>query len=191
MKRIILSAAAFILFSAIATAQGFHVGAKVGANLDKINGQAFKDGYNLGYHLGGFMEIDFSKSIGIQPEILFSQTNTKATDDLGEIFKPGDNIKLNYLNIPVLLRVNASKLLTLNAGPQFSILMNNHETLLENGQDAFKSGDLALVLGAQLNFSSLKLYGRYNIGLSDISDIDNQDQWKSQQFQLGVGLRLF
>lgn len=191
MKRIILSAAAFILFSAIATAQGFHVGAKVGANLDKINGQAFKDGYNLGYHLGGFMEIDFSKSIGIQPEILFSQTNTKATDDLGEIFKPGDNIKLNYLNIPVLLRVNASKLLTLNAGPQFSILMNNHETLLENGQDAFKSGDLALVLGAQLNFSSLKLYGRYNIGLSDISDIDKQDQWKSQQFQLGVGLRLF
>ena len=165
MKKIILSATAFILFSAIATAQGFHVGAKVGANLDKINGQAFKDGYNLGYHLGGFMEIDFSKSIGIQPELLFSQTNTTATDNLGDVFKPGDNIKLNYLNIPILLRINASKLLTLNAGPQFSILMNNHETLLENGQDAFKNGDFALVLGAQLNLSSLKLYGRYNIGL--------------------------
>ncbi|HNP22659.1 MAG TPA: porin family protein [Panacibacter sp.] len=191
MKKIILSATAFILFSAIATAQGFHVGAKVGANLDKINGQAFKDGYNLGYHLGGFMEIDFSKSIGIQPELLFSQTNTTATDNLGDVFKPGDNIKLNYLNIPILLRINASKLLTLNAGPQFSILMNNHETLLENGQDAFKNGDFALVLGAQLNLSSLKLYGRYNIGLSDINDIGSQDQWKSQQFQLGVGLRLF
>ena len=69
--------------------------------------------------------------------------------------------------------------------------MNNHETLLENGQDAFKNGDFALVLGAQLNLSSLKLYGRYNIGLSDINDIGSQDQWKSQQFQLGVGLRLF
>ena len=63
------------------------------------------------------MEIDFSKSIGIQPELLFSQTNTTATDNLGDVFKPGDNIKLNYLNIPILLRINASKLLTLNAGP--------------------------------------------------------------------------
>lgn len=191
MKKIILSTAVFFVFTAIATAQGFHVGAKVGANMDKISGQAFEDGYNLGYHLGGWMEIDFNKTIGIQPEVVFSQTNTKAANDLSGVFEPSSDIKLNYLNIPILLRINASKLLTLNAGPQFSILMNSDETLVENGKDAFKGGDFAMVLGAQLNFGALKAYGRYNIGLANINDITDQSAWKSQQFQLGLGLRLF
>lgn len=190
MKKIILSTTALILFSTIVTAQGFHLGAKLGANMDKISGQAFKDGYNLGYHLGGFMEIDFNKTIGIQPEVLFSQTNTKTTDELNDIFEPSSDIKLNYLNIPILLRINASKLLTLHAGPQFSILMNSNESLVENGKNAFKNGDFALVLGAQLNFGALKAYGRYNIGLANLNDITDEASWKSQQFQIGVGLRI-
>ena len=173
------------------TAQGFHLGAKLGANMDKIAGKSFSDEFKLGYHLGGFVEIDFSKTLGIQPELLFSQTNTKVTDDLDELLEPGDEINLNYLNIPILLRINASKLLTLHVGPQFSILMNKDDNLLENGEAAFKSGDFAMVAGAQLNLGSLRVYGRYNIGLSDISDIDNQDSWKSQQIQFGLGLRIF
>ncbi|BAV08452.1 Outer membrane protein beta-barrel domain-containing protein [Filimonas lacunae] len=171
-------------------AQGFHLGAKAGANLGKLDGVRFKDGYELGFHLGGFAEIDFNKTIGIQPELLFNQTNTKVTNQTSDIFKPGDNIHLNYLSIPILLRINAGKLLTLNAGPQYSILLNNHKTTLQNAGDAFKSGDFALAFGAQVNLSALRIYGRYNIGLSDVGDVASQDKWKNQQLQLGVGLRI-
>lgn len=191
MKKTFMFIPAMVLFTLIGTAQGFHIGAKLGANLDKIDGKTFNEEFKLGYHLGGFAEIDFSKTFGIQPEILFSQTNTTVTDDLNDVFEPGDDIQLNYLNIPVLLRINSGKLLTFHVGPQFSILMNNKESLIENGQEAFKSGDLAMVLGAQLNIGSLRVYGRYNIGLSNINDIDNQEEWKSQQVQLGVGLKIF
>mgnify|MGYP003398218299 CR=1 FL=1 len=193
MKKIIFFAACFVCTFTVSTAQSFHVGAKAGVNMSKIDGQAFKDGFNAGFQLGGFMEIDFSKTLGIQPEVLFNQTNTTIASDASDIYNlalNGQKKTLNYLSIPVLLRINAGKLLTLHLGPQYSILMNSHETILENGMDAFKSGDFAAVLGAQVNLGSLKIYGRYNIGLNNINDIDNKDKWKNQQIQLGLGFRL-
>jgi hypothetical protein len=81
-------------------------------------------------------------------------------------------------------------MLTLNAGPQFGVLMNQNDNLLVNGQNAFKKGDFSMVLGAQFNLTALRIYGRYNIGLNNINDIDNKEKWTNQQIQLGVGLRL-
>lgn len=192
MKRILLSAIALVCITAATQAQSFHLGAKVGANLGKIDGTSFQNGFNLGYQLGAFAEIDFSKTLGIQPELLFSQTNTQVTNSGAQIFNvsTGDKINLNYLSVPVLLRINANKLVTFVVGPQFSILVNNHETTVQNAGNAFKSGDFALVGGIQLNLNALRVYGRYNIGLSDVSDITNQGNWKSQQIQFGVGLRI-
>lgn len=196
MKRILLSVVTMFAVVSIANAQSFHVGAKAGANMTKIDGQSFKDGYELGYQLGGFVEIDFNKNIGIQPELLFSQTNTKVASGFNDIYENidnaivGDKVKLSYLSIPLLLRINTGELLTFHVGPQFSILMNSDESLLDNGKDAFKKGDLAAVVGAQVNLKAFRIYGRYNIGLSDINDIDNQDKWKNQQIQLGVGIKI-
>ena len=80
--------------------------------------------------------------------------------------------------------------LVLQAGPQFGILIDNSRTLLQNGGDAFKKGEFAMVGGVQLKLASLRIQGRYNIGLNNISDIDNQDRWKNQGFQVSVGLAL-
>ena len=188
MKRVIITVTALLLFVTVTQAQ-FHIGGKVGVNMGKIDGQSFKDGFNSGFQAGAFAEIDFTKSIGIQPELLFNQTNTKVSNTVVN-FTPGETIHLNYLSVPVLLRLNASKLLTFHVGPQFSVLMNNHKTVGGNAVDAFKDGDLAAVLGAQLNLGSLKVYGRYNIGLQNINDVTNSDKWKTQSISLGIGLRV-
>ncbi len=190
MKKIILSALAIVAFTSVTMAQGFHLGVKAGANLGKIDGVSFKDQFNLGYQLGAFAEIGISKSFGIQPEILFSQTETTVTDEPLSGLTSHEKIQLNYLSVPVLLRLNASKLLTFHVGPQFSVLTNNHKTTGGNVVDAFKGGDLAMVAGAQVNLGALKLYGRYNIGLNNINDVGSQEKWKNQQVQFGVGLRL-
>ena len=51
----------------------FRIGAKAGVNVNKINGQAYKDGFNYNYLLGVFMQFNFSKTFGLQPNlILFS-----------------------------------------------------------------------------------------------------------------------
>ena len=192
MKRIILSAFAIFSFIIITNAQGFHLGLKGGVNLGKVDGESFSQGFNTGFQLGGYAQIDFSKYLGIQPELLFNQTNTKYDTSSQQIFnlQNGSNISLNYLSVPVLLRINPSKLLTLNVGPQYSILLNNHQTILQNSENAFKSGDFSVVLGAQINLGGINVYGRYNIGLANISDINTESSWKSEQIQLGIGLRL-
>ena len=194
MKRLVLAFAAIVVFSIASYSQGARFGVKLGANLDQIDGQAFDKGFNLSYHLGGFAEIDLSKKWGIQPELLWSQTAGRRSDFntlYPDLVNPNgsEKFELNYLTIPVLLRYNIGSLVSLNAGPQFSVLLNDDKTLLENGESAFKNGDFAMVLGAQLNFSMLRVYGRYNIGLANINDVDNQEKWRSQQIQLGLGLR--
>lgn len=196
MKRIILAVTAMVVVMFTAQAQGgFKVGIKAGANLNMIDGQAFSETFDLTYHLGGFAEINVNKKWGIQPELLWNQTSGKTSSFktlYATVANPtgSENIKLNYLSIPVLLRYNIGSMLTLNAGPQFGILIKDDNTLLKNGQSAFKSGDFSMVGGVQLNFTFLRIYGRYNIGLMNINDIDNKDKWTNQQLQFGIGLRL-
>ena len=195
MKRVLLSLTFFIAFAAASSAQGVRLGAKVGTNLNKIEGQSFNNGFDLSYHAGGFAEIDFNKKWGIQPEVLFNQTTGRRSSFntlYASVANPNgsEKFKLNYLSIPLLLRYNVGSLLSLNAGPQFSILLSDDKTLLQSGKSAFKNGDFSMVGGAQLNFAFLRVYGRYNIGLQNINDIDNKDKWTNQQIQLGIGLKL-
>ena len=194
MKKTFLAVMAFTLIAVTSNAHGVKLGAKLGANLNKVSGKSFSEEFDLSYHVGGFLEIDITKKLGIQPEVYFNQATATRTSTFNTIYQANPNantdIKLNYLSIPILLRYNVGKVVTLQAGPQFSILMNNDNTLLQNGRDAFKDGDLAMAAGLTLNLKMLRVYGRYNIGLNNINDIDNQDKWKNQQLQLGLGLRL-
>jgi hypothetical protein len=184
-----------LFFAQAATAQ-FHIGFKGGANITKVDGVSFKDQFKYGYHIGGFAEIGLGNKFGLQPEVLWNQYSTSVDSNYKHIYQNVFNsdqssVKLNYLSIPVLLTYKViGNFLTLQAGPQFSVLINQDKNLLQNGGEAFKNGDFALVGGAQIKLSSIRLTGRYVVGLNNINDIDNRDQWKSQGFQLSLGLAL-
>jgi hypothetical protein len=90
----------------------------------------------------------------------------------------------------LLLNYHVSKGIVLQAGPQYGILLSQTKNLLENGRDAFKTGDFSMLGGLQLQLSSIRIYGRYAIGLSNLNDIDNKDKWKNQSIQLGIGFAI-
>lgn len=177
-------------------AQGFKIGAKAGANITGLNGVQFEQGFNFGYHAGGFAEIMFSKNMGIQPEVLWSQTSltpASSFDALRPDLANLSTIKLSYINIPILLTLKPVKLISFQVGPQFGILRDKNQSFTGNAASAFKSGDLSLLGGIQLNLLKIRLYGRYAIGLTDIKDIQNvasSEKWKSKTLQLGLGLTL-
>ncbi len=196
MKTKLFSLIAVLLLSQAMMAQ-FHLGIKGGANIIKVDGQSFKNEFKYGYHLGGFMEIGLGHKWGLQPEVLFNQVTTTVDSNFNHIYENVFNpsyqrdVKLNYISIPILLNYKLiGKFLSLQAGPQFGILMNQNKTLLQNGGDAFKHGDFSLLAGAQLKLAALRITGRYAIGLSNINDIDNQDKWTSQGFQVSIGLSI-
>ena len=188
-----LLAALFI--SSVSMAQ-FHIGIKGGANFTKVDGQSFKDQFRYGYHLGGFAEIGLGNKFSLQPEVLFNQYSTRLDSNYNHVYEDVFNsdqskVKLNYLSVPILLNYRLiGNFLTLQAGPQFSILMNQDKTLLQNGGKAFSDGDFAMLGGVQLKLSALRITGRYSIGLKNINDIDNRDKWTNQGFQLSLGLAL-
>lgn len=184
--------AAFLFIGTFASAQGINIGIKGGANLYKIDGKSFSDEFNWGYHGGLSAELMWSKTWGIQPEVLFNQSNTRTGYGFDTLYKsvnPGTlkDIKLNYLSIPVLLSWRPSPFFTFQAGPQFSVLMSKDRTLLQDGAEAFKHGNVSILGGVQLNILSFRIYGRYGVGLVNLNNIDNQDKWKSQGGQIGVG----
>ncbi|RYY90023.1 MAG: PorT family protein [Chitinophagaceae bacterium] len=184
------------LFLAQAGFSQFHIGVKGGVNLSKIQGRSFNDQFNTGYHLGGFAEIGLGKKFAIQPEVLFNQYNTRTDTSFRQVYSnvlndaQSGNVKLNYLSIPILLNYKLGNAFALQAGPQFGVLMNKDENVLQNGQNAFKDGDFSLVGGAQIALGKLRLNGRYLVGLNNINDVTTTSKWKSQAIQLSLGLAL-
>lgn len=193
MKRIIFLTM-FVVASLMGNAQGFSFGPKVGANIAGISGLQFKNGFEFGYHVGGFAEVMLSEKIGIQPEVLWSQTSLTTSSSLSDLYSTSlpelTKINLNYISIPLLLNIRPTKLITFQVGPQFGILQDKKNSVATNVQAAFKSGDFSMLAGVQLKVLAFRIYGRYAIGLTNINEIPNQDAWKSRTLQLGIGLGL-
>lgn len=193
-KLSILLIALFVLQSASAQ---FRLGPKAGTNLVKVEGQPFSEQFRYAYHLGLFSEIGLlpNNKLSIQPELVWNQYSSTLDSSFKSVYQhvfssDQSKVKLNYLSIPIVLNYRLFGPLYLQAGPQFSILLNRDKNLLQNGTDAFKNGDFSMLAGAQIRISKVYLTGRYAIGLSNISDLDNKEKWNSQAIHLSLGLAL-
>jgi hypothetical protein len=194
MKTKFLFLFAAVLLSQAMMAQ-FHIGVKGGANITKVDGESFNDQFRYGYHLGGFAEIRMGNKFVLQPEVLFNQYSTRLDSNYKnvyqDVFGGNSNIKLNYLSIPIVINYKLiGSFLSLQAGPQFGVLIDQSKTVLQNGGDAFKHGDFSMLAGLQFKLAALRINGRYAIGLNNISDLPDDKKWKNQGFQVSVGLAL-
>ena len=193
MNKIITLAICLFCVTKFTVAQSLHFGLKAGTNLQKIDGIPFKDKFTFGYQAGAFATIGITSKFGIQPEVLFSSVSADTATQFSTVygFKQVDKIKLNYLDIPVLLNIKAAPFLTIQAGPQFSMLIDKNESLLKNGENAFRKGNLSAVAGLQFDLTKFKIYGRYVAGLSNLNNVNNADEWKSRNIQVGIGFKIF
>ena len=173
----------------------FRIGAKAGVNINKINGESYKDGFNYNYLLGAFMQFNFSKTFGLQPEMNFVQSSSEFTTDgsaiYDDLFLDGSQkkAKLDYLKVPLLLNINIgpSKRVKLQLGPQYGNVLNQTVDSLKNNGNIFKTADWSAVGGLWLQIPFINLGARYEIGLTNLNDIDNQQKWKSQAFTIFAG----
>ncbi len=200
MKKVVVSILVFATMHANAQDK-FSLGIKVGQNLSTVN-NVYVDHNAASYHVGVVAQFGITKSISIVPEVILSQTKLEAAPDplalsVNTITNP-ETYHLNYLAIPILLQVKPFKGLLLQAGPQYSILIDQKKDGIENATFAFKSGEFAAVAGAKVDLGGFFLYGRYIVGMENISSgqqlsnqIANESTWKTRQWQLGIGMTLF
>jgi opacity protein-like surface antigen len=131
MKKIILTS--IMLCSVFAFSQDIKFGAKVGLNLSNLRGDypAAVNEHNskIGFHIGGFAQYEINDKFTLQPELLFStQGNTYGNKTYygGGTYYDGAeyNLKLNYLNLPIILKYKIIEKLSIEIGPQIGYLMS-------------------------------------------------------------------
>ena len=140
MKKSAFIAAAVFVAAAVSSAQAQDVrfGLRAGANYSNLAGDVKNEAAynNKAGFLGGVMvniPVLDDNFLSVQPEILYSQKGfenkpTEFTGLLGAKQKREGNVNYNYLDVPVLLKINAGGFIA-EAGPQYSYLLSaNDET---------------------------------------------------------------
>ena len=187
MKKVILSLGLLAGVASAANAQEARFGVKVGANLANITNSDDTNKKNLvGLAAGVMADFSFSDLISLHPEALFSQKGVK--------FESGSNsaqIRTNYIDVPVLLRVKADGLF-FEAGPQVGFLASQkfevNGSTISTSTDGIRKVDVGYVagLGYQLP-QGLELGVRYNGGISDVNDPSEAKKQRNSVFQFQLG----
>ena len=114
-------------------------GFKIGGNISNVydtKGEAFNTDPKLGLAAGGFLCIPIGTFFGIQSELLFSQKGFRGT---GSFLGNDYNLRRtsNYLDIPLMVTLKPTSMVTLMMGPQYSYLLSQ--------KDVFTSGVTSIV----------------------------------------------
>jgi hypothetical protein len=189
MKKVILSLALAAGISATASAQTTF-GIKAGASLTSASGDNTSNTKSIVGFVGGLAaNFGFSDLISLQPELLYSMKGAK--EEAGGL-KVTD--RLNYLDVPVLLKVNADGLF-FEAGPQVGFLLSRKTTYEganvadRTSTDGLRKVDLGYAVGLGYQLESGPSIGiRYNGGILDVNDPSvSGDKQRNSAFQLQLG----
>ena len=126
-------------------------GVRVGANQANLSFDPDDEqdtSTRTGLNVGGFASIPFNARFAFQPEVLYSQQGSKASEDGFEA-----TLKLDYVNVPLLVKINLSSgqnPVSLLVGPQIGLHGGAGRIEAEvDIEEQTESTDWGLVLGCQ------------------------------------------
>ncbi len=183
MKKLIILISAIFIANFI-NAQHVTFGIKGGLNLANLTG-VNDNTTRVSFNAGGLAHIHINEHFAVQPEVFYSGQ--------GIHFQNGNNpdadIKLGYINIPVLLQYMTGDGFRLETGPQVGILASAKAKSGSTSVDiknSYKTADFSWAFGlSYLTKSRVGISARYNLGISDISDSNNSDV-KNSVFNIGL-----
>ena len=170
-------------------------GVKAGVNLSNMsNDMTFDPGFSMGtgFQVGALVNLHWGQRTesslpgtglwGLQPEILFSNQVIKSD---------GGDVKLNYIKVPVMLKVYPLSRLSVEVGPEFSYLISaSPESLNVDGAtvkvEDCKGFNFGAGIGAAYEFNfGLMVGARYSMGFSDLG---KNLKWKNNSnIQISAG----
>ena len=170
--KILLLSAFLILVSNTVSAQKW--GIRAGVNISDITADGWDSEAKTGLYVGVYKEIPLVKSLlFIQPEVQYSQEGFST--DL-------DDVKIDYLTVPVLAKVYVLKLLSFETGPQFGFAVNDNVDYADTS-----SFVPSWAFGTSLNLPlGLSINARYAAGLDDTYE---GFSGKNQVFQVGAAFQ--
>ena len=136
-------------------------------DLGSRTGIGFQGGLAVNAHFGQRQGADAGTGpIGLQLELLYGLHNFKT--DLN------DNIKLGYLEVPLLLKYYIAQEFNIEVGPTFAFLMSKSPDKLQGPSTMIaigelKGGDVRGTIGVSYQTKGFFASARYNLGFSDLA----------------------
>lgn len=165
-----------ILISFSVQSQVLKFGIKGGYNNSTLSGDGDISSLS-GFHAGVFASIDLVV-LDVVPELVYS-TQGASFD--------GQDVKLDYINVPIMAKLNLLKILYLEAGPQFGFLVGAKDGS-DDIKDDVESTDISIGagLGVEL-FDKFDLSARYNFGTTEV--FKEASGYKNNVLQVGLAYK--
>jgi hypothetical protein len=164
-------------------AQEHPIGIKVGGNLANLTGDGTSNlSALLNFHAGFFMEIDLTKDVKIEPELLFSVYGFNL-DNEGS----SSNVRLNYVVLPVMAKYFVSEKFSFDAGPQVGLLVTakNGTGSLADVKSDFYDRDFGVNTGFSYAITNkVSAVFRYYFGLTDVTSANTKNYNRALQIAL-------
>lgn len=150
-------------------------GVKGGFNMSNLyTDDADDENILYGFNAGVYATLPISDFIAIQPELLF--TTKGAEIEYDNAFATGTGkFKLNYIELPLLVRVNITKNFNVHAGGYASYLVSSKVTgdgdfdfEEEVDTDDLNKFDAGIAAGIGVDFNPISIGLRYNYGLTTV-----------------------
>jgi len=144
-----------------------------------------------GFHFGAYASIN-AGLFSIQPEAYYSVQGADVT-----LASATGAISSNYLQIPILVRLDFLNKFNIHVGPQYGVLLKNEIDVngtVTNLKESSKNGDFSVMLGLGMDLlTNLNVTLRYVKGFTDIVDesvVGGPDHLKNAMFQVSIGYAL-
>jgi hypothetical protein len=165
MKRITIIILFAIYSISNSNAGLINYGVKGGVNFSNLIGSDWMVAsyYKTSFHGGMFLDVSLMGIVGVETGVYYSRKGyvdiTKS--DVGGVLETvqESDYSYNYIDIPVLLRVKPIPFISLFAGPQASIYLNNSYKVIDQDgnvtkgkdEEAMSNPDFAIVIGTHTN----------------------------------------
>jgi hypothetical protein len=167
-------------------------GAKMGLNLSTLSQiKSAREGVEFvvkpemiaGFSLGGYANYRLTNLVAMQGELIFS---TQGATILENTNTGSGTIRLNYINLPVLLDIKPISAVPVNllAGSQVGWCVGklSNGKSMDDGQASFyRVFDFSVALGIQYTFIEHLICGvRYNLGVLPVTDVRFDNEYYSK-----------
>ncbi len=220
MKKLTLIAACLMMVSAVSAQGVWSFGVKGGMNITTLTNTKDFEGPSLnrkpktGVYVGGLAEFKINDIVGLQGEVVYSRQGVTFYD------KDGDasarlSIKMDYINVPVLVKFYPVNRLSIDFGPQFGFVVSGrymvkmsekNPSMGDSDMDAKKAVgkqtiymkssmynvfDFSLALGVNYEvFDMVDVSVRYNYGFTEVlKGNPTNDKVKNSVFQIGASYK--
>ncbi len=207
-KAFVITSLMCLLVATTGWAQESSVGIKGGFNLSSLTTDGNDDSnLNLGINVGVFNKIALTKSVAIQPELLYSMKGTRINYDESSFAEGDSKFNLHYIDLPVKLVFNLSEDFEFQVGPYVGYLIGantetdatvmdafNIDSENELDRENFNTIDYGVTAGLGFDLNPLIIGANYSLGLNQVAKKDKApeeilDNAKNSVIQVYVGIK--